>query len=368
MKKIIFTVTNDLSYDQRMIRICSSLSAAGYPVLLIGVKKSNSLPLQQREYEQKRLACLFTNGLGFYAEYNTRLFFYLLFKKSGAICAIDIDTILPVWLVTKLQNKKRVYDAHEYFSQQKEIITRPGIYKIWHWIERTLIPKFSKGYTVSNSIAVAFKDKYRVDYEVIRNIPFLKTQQKPLPAKERHILYQGAVNEARGLEFLIPAMKMINAKLLIYGDGNFIGQTKNLIEANNLQEKVLLKGKVLPEALECITSEAYIGINLVEYIGLNQYFSLANKFFDYIHHAVPQVTMNFPEYKSINDQFEIAVLINDLQIETITAAINTLLNDEVLYKRLQQNCIKAREELNWQHEEKKLAAFYNTIFNRSKQE
>ena len=71
-----------------MIRICSSLSAAGYPVLLIGVKESNSLPLQQREYEQKRLACLFTNGLGFYAEYNTRLFFYLFFKKSGAICAI----------------------------------------------------------------------------------------------------------------------------------------------------------------------------------------------------------------------------------------------------------------------------------------
>jgi glycosyltransferase involved in cell wall biosynthesis len=143
-----------------------------------------------------------------------------------------------------------------------------------------------------------------------------------------------------------------------------MGPVKELIQSNNLQDKVLLKGKLLPEELEQATDEAYIGINLVENTGFNQYYSLANKFFDYIHHAIPQVTMNFPEYKNINAQYEVAVLIDDLQIETITVAINTLLNDEVLYKRLQQNCTMARKELNWQHEEKKLIKFYNEIFDR----
>lgn len=368
MKTIIFTVTNDLSYDQRMIRICGSLCNAGYKVLLTGVKKKNSIPLQQRPFEQKRIGCFFTRGPGFYAEYNTRLFFFLLFKKSDILCCIDVDTMLPVWMVSKLRHKKRIYDAHEYFSQQKEIITRPGVYKIWHWIEKTFVPKFKMGYTVSNSIATEFNDRYGVNYDVIRNIPLLKTAPILSPAKEKIILYQGAVNQARGFEYLIPAMKTINSKLFIYGDGNFLEQTKNLIAVNNLQDKVLLRGKLLPEELEKITPEAYIGINFVEYTGLNQYFSLANKFFDYIQHGVPQVTMNFPEYKRINSEFEIAVLIDDLHIETITAAINSLLNDEDLYKRLQQNCLKAREALNWQHEEKKLAAFYNTIFNRSEQE
>ncbi len=364
MKTIIFTVTNDLSYDQRMIRICSSLSQAGYKVLLIGVKKRNSIPLQQRPFEQKRIGCFFTRGPGFYAEYNTRLFFSLLFKKSDILCCIDVDTILPVWMASKLKNIKRIYDAHEYFSQQKEIITRPGVYKIWHWIEKTFVPKFPKGYTVSNTIATEFYDRYGVNYDVIRNIPLLKTAPILSSAKEKIILYQGAVNESRGFEFLIPAMKTINSKLFIYGDGNFLEQTKNLIAANNLQDKVLLRGKLLPEELEKITPEAYIGINFVEYIGLNQYFSLANKFFDYIQHCVPQVTMNFPEYKRINNEFEVAVLINDLHIETITVAINSLLNDDNLYKRLQQNCLKAREELNWQNEEKKLIEFYHNNFNR----
>ena len=50
-----------------------------------------------------------------------------------------------------------------------------------------------------------------------------------------------------------------------------------------------------------------------------------------------------------------------LQTETLTTAINKLLNDEDLYNRLQQNCTKARQILNWQNEEKKLIAFYKNI-------
>ena len=185
-----------------------------------------------------------------------------------------------------------------------------------------------------------------------------------LTVKSKIILYQGAVNEARGLEFLIPAMKNIDATLHIYGDGNFMEPVKELISANNLTAKVLLKGKVLPEQLDAVTQGAYMGLNLVENTGLNQYYSLANKFFDYIHNGLPQVTMNFPEYKVVNDEFEVAVLIDDLKEETIATAINWLLNDKGTYDRLQQNCLKAREELNWQHEEKKLIAFYEYLFNR----
>jgi glycosyltransferase involved in cell wall biosynthesis len=347
-----------------MIRICGTLAEAGYEILLLGVKKRNSVPIRQRNYRQKRLNCLFSAGPGFYAEYNTRLFFFLLFHRAEAVCAIDIDTIMAVWLASVIRRTKRIYDAHEYFSQQKEIIARPGVYRVWHWIERNCIPKFKYGYTVSDSIATEFKNKYGANYAVIKNMPLLKTTAATSLSKEKNILYRGAVNEARGFEFLLPAMREINARLIIYGDGNFIEPVKELIRSNNLQDKVLLKGKLLPEELDQATDEAHIGINLVENTGFNQYYSLANKFFDYIHHAIPQVTMNFPEYKNINAQYEVAVLIDDLQIETITAAINTLLNDEVLYKQLQQNCTIARKELNWQHEEKKLITFYSEIFNR----
>ena len=361
MKQLLFTVTNDLAYDQRMIRICTSLSKAGYTVTLIGTKNKSSNPLPPKGYNQKRLTSWFRKGPLFYIEYNCRLLFFLLFTKADLLCAIDLDTIIPVWLVGSLKNKKRVYDAHEYFSQQKEIITRPAIYKIWYWIEKTFLPKFKNGYTVGHKIAASFKQLYNVEYEVIRNVPLLQQSAKINNRTDHHILYQGAVNEGRGLEYLIPAMKLVNANLLIYGNGNFMAQTKSLIENNNLGNKVFLKGKLLPEDLDVVTTQGYIGINLVENIGLNQYYSLANKFFDYIHHLVPQVTMDFPEYRVINDQYEIGVLLPDLKPGTIAAGINKLLADDVLYEKLYTNCILAREQLNWQQEEKKLLFFYNNL-------
>ena len=361
MPTIYFTVTTELSYDQRMIRICTSLANAGYDIMLVGRKKRNTASIIHQPFKQKRLSCWFEKGKLFYAEYNIRLFLFLVFKKMDAVCAIDLDTILPCYYISKIKNIKRIYDAHEYFSQQKEIITRPVIYKFWHSVEKKYLPKFQNGYTVGNYISTEFKKLYGVNYEVIRNIPLLK-EYSPHIQKEKIILYQGAVNEARGFEFLIPAMKNIDAVLHIYGDGNFIEQTKRLIETNNLQDKVLLKGRVLPEALAVITRNAYIGINLIENIGLNQFYSLANKFFDFIQNGIPQVTMNFPEYKNINEEFKVALLINDLALKSIEKAINDLLTDENLYKELQQNCLAARSKLNWQNEEIKLLAFYKNIF------
>jgi glycosyltransferase involved in cell wall biosynthesis len=391
MKKIFFTVTNDLTYDQRMNRICTSLAENGYEVILVGRKLSGSLPLRNEKYRQKRLRCWFNKGKLFYAEYNTRLFFYLLFQKMDAICAIDLDTILPCLKISQWKKVPRVYDAHELFTELKEVVSRPRIKKMWTGVEKHAVPKYEKGYTVSESIAEEFEKRYGVRYKTIRNVARLKpvegTRDKEssfaeasadkqgtgnmelraadsvqhLPSK--FILYQGAVNEARGFEYLIPAMKWIDAPLVVCGDGNFMEQLKELIRVHEMEHKVELKGMLPPAELWKIAQQAYMGIAVAENEGLNQYYALPNKFFDYIHAGLPQVTMSFPEYKKINKQFEVAILIDDLAPQRIAAAINNLLADDVIYGRLKQNCLKARQELNWQNEEKKLLAFYQSIFN-----
>lgn len=361
MPTIYLAVTTDLSFDQRMIRICGSLAKAGYEVVLVGRRKGNSVPLLPTPYRQKRLNCFFEKGKLFYAEYNARLFFYLLFKRMDVICAVDLDTILPCYYISKLKKIKRIFDAHEYFSEQKEIVTRPGIYKIWRWIEKKYMPRFKNGYTVSLSIARAFQEKYAVSYEVIRNLPLPKPDNNATATDKKIILYQGAINEARGLEYLIPAMKHIDAKLHLYGDGNFVMQANEIIRLNNLQRKVFINKQLLPEELDNITQQAYIGINLVENTGLNQYYSLANKFFDYMQHEIPQVSMNYPEYSGINKQYHIALLIDELNMPVVEKAITRLLTDERFYTELKYNCRKAKKELNWQEEEKKLLTFYRNI-------
>jgi len=362
VKKIIFTVTNDLSYDQRMQRICGSLTDAGYDVLLVGRKLKSSPPLSNKMYKQHRLGCCFKKGKSFYTEFNVRLFLFLLFKKVDCICAIDLDTILPCYYVSKYKGVKRVYDAHEYFSQLDEVVSRPAIYRFWHRIERKMIPQFKNGYTVCDSLAEEFKKNYGADYKVIRNVPVL-TELDKQERSQPVILYQGAVNKGRGLDKLAIAMTNVNAQLWICGNGNYMEEIRSVVQTNNLSGKIIFFGMMEPAVLKKKTSEAYIAINPFEKAGLNQYLSLSNKFFDYIHAAIPQVTMNYPEYRNINDQYKIAMLIDDLDPVSIAKAINKLLHDKELYLQLKNNCIRARTEFNWQKEKDKLLNFYKNLFN-----
>ncbi|TMI78884.1 MAG: glycosyltransferase, partial [Bacteroidetes bacterium] len=345
-----------------MKRICSSLSENGFDVVLVGRNRKHSLPVRNEKYKQKRLWCWFDKGKLFYIEFSLRLLFFLLFRKMNAICAIDLDTISPCLVISRLKNIPRIYDAHELFTGLKEVVTRPAIEKIWKRIEKNAVPKFKWGYTVSESIAEEFNRRYGVNYETIRNMPVLKPLDD-VTSIQKFILYQGAVNEARGFEYLIPAMKMVNYKLVICGDGNFMEQLKELIAKNDVQDRIELKGMLLPDDLWRVSQTATIGVAFPENTGINQYLALPNKFFDYIHAGLPQINVSFPEYKKLNDRYEVAVLVDDIDPKTIADSINNLMRNSVLLEQLKQNCVKTREILSWQNEEKKLIRFYKNILD-----
>lgn len=361
-KRIVCTVTNDLNYDQRMIRICTSLSAAGYDVLLVGRNKNNSPELIEKTFSQKRLNCIAQKGKWFYIEYNIRLFFFLLFVKTDCYTAIDLDTILPNLWASMLRGKKRVYDAHELFCEMEEIISRPRIYKLWKRIEKYAVPKFTQGYTIGQAYSSEFEKLYGHTYEIVRNATFLDEGNRPLAKKRKHIFYQGAVNEGRCFETLIPAMQYVNVPLIICGDGNFMDQAQAMVEEYKLEEKVIFKGYIPPSELKNYTKEAYVGITLFQETGESNYYSMCNRFFDYMHFCVPQITVNFPEYSKVNEVYEISVLVSDTKIETLAAAMNKVLADDAYHARLEANCYQARKEYCWQNEEVRLINFYKKLF------
>jgi glycosyltransferase involved in cell wall biosynthesis len=248
----------------------------------------------------------------------------------------------------------------------KEVVSRPAIYKIWKTVERSFVPAFRNGYTVGGQIAAEFEKMYGVRYEVIRNVPLLQppSQNSGQPSPSgRFILYQGAVNEGRCFETLIPAMREVDAQLVICGKGNFMDQARALVQDHGLEGKVTFKGPLRPEELRQLTQTAWCGVTLFENKGMSNYYSLANRFFDYMHAGIPQVAMNYPAYKEINNLHAIAVLIDKPDVRQVAASLNSLLNNMDLYETLQSNCRKASGYFNWQEEEKKLIRLYQKIFN-----
>jgi glycosyltransferase involved in cell wall biosynthesis len=361
VKHILCTVTNDLVFDQRMIRICTSLQKSGYEVCFVGRKLVSSKPLIDHEFQQHRIKCWFTTGVLFYLEYNLRLFSYFVSAKPDIINSADIDTVVGAWLYQKLTKFKWVFDGHEHFTEVPEVTNRPLIKWIWSQIEALVFKKADVFYTVSASIAEIFQKKYKKNVEVIRNVPLLRYKNvvKPLSdfSEKGFFIYQGALNEGRCIDLFIKAMHQVDGHLVLVGEGDLSDQLRLLVKAEKLEDRVTFKGKVHPQDLRHITQNALMGLNVLENKGLSYYYSLSNKCFDYVHAHVPSISSKFPEYVRLNEQFEVMVL-TEPTLEGVVASIKKLLSNEALYLRLQENCKKAATEWSWEREEIKLLAQY----------
>ena len=157
---MLFSVSNDLVTDQRVSRVYRTLKELDYDILMIGRAKGAKQDL--KEGDIKRMKLLFHKGFLFYAEFNIRLFFVLLFAKKDILYANDLDTLLPNYLVSRLQGKELIFDSHELFSEVPEIQHKKFVKWFWLRIERSIIPRLKKIITVSDSIKKHYEDLYNV--------------------------------------------------------------------------------------------------------------------------------------------------------------------------------------------------------------
>lgn len=361
-KKIYIAVTNDLVTDNRVHKVALSLLKSGADITLLGRIKRDS-PAINRTYNTKRFKLIFTRGPLFYFEYNLHLFIFLLFHKFDIIVSNDLDTLGASFCASKIKNKKLVYDSHEYFTEVPELYNRNFQKKVWMFIENLILPRVKYCYTVSNSIADTYNTKYGINMKVVRNVPYrnLNIQANFKDNEIKTILYQGSLNIGRGLEHLIDAMEFLdNARLVIIGDGDITKELSNQISKKNLQEKVTLKGQIPFEELVLETQKANLGIALEENLGLNYYYALPNKLFDYIQSRVPVLVSPFPEMQKIVNQYEIGTVYDHKSPELLAKKIQEIFDLKNRYQKWKENTEKAAEELCWENEEKILIQIYSS--------
>jgi glycosyltransferase involved in cell wall biosynthesis len=353
-QKIIVSVTNDLSTDQRVDKICNTLMELNFDVILVGRVLPNSIRVK-RIYQIRRFKLWFNKGALFYANYNIRLFFFLLFTKTEVLWSNDLDTLCANYLVSILKNKKLIFDSHEYFTEVPELVDRPKVQKFWKRIERFILPKLKHALTVSPSIAELYKNEYGINVKLLRNVPPLNKHNVVVEnikvEGKRILIYQGAINVNRGIEYMIESMKNIeDAMLYIIGYGDISSKISELIASLRLEEKVVMLGEVPLEKLHGYTEQADLGLSLEEDKGLNYRFALPNKLFNYIQAGLPVLVSYLPEMKDLVNQYEVGDVIEKHNAKHIAEKINSMLNNKKQMQIWSENSKKAALELNWDKE------------------
>lgn len=386
-RRIILSVTNDLVTDQRVHRSCTALSEAGYDVTLVGRRLPDSGPVE-RPYKTVRMRLLFRKKAVFYAEYNLRLFLRLLFSPTDAFYANDTDSLPANYLAAVLRRKPLFFDAHEMFPEVPELVGRPKVKLFWTRIEDRIFPRLSRPHraavTVCQSIADIYRKRYGLNMRVVRNVPmsFPKYNDAAsqilasLPQDKRILLYQGAVNVGRGIEWIMAAMPYLpECHLVIAGVGDTYLQLKAEAAKQGLKNITFL-GRVEPATLHGLTAAASLGLSLLENRGLNYYYSLPNRIADFVQSEVPVLATDFPEIRRVVETYGIGTLVEPAPFDVATqhstppdpqrmAQIirDTLAEwDSLNLDERHRRFALAAADLTWENDKKTLLSQVDTIF------
>jgi glycosyltransferase involved in cell wall biosynthesis len=361
LKRAIVSVINDLVTDQQVHRHCLTLQGLGFDVLLIGRSLRDSPEVGQRPYRTHRMWLPFQTGPLFYASYNIALLWQLLFRRADLLLSNDLDTLPANFIASKMKGCSLVYDSHEYFTEVPELVARPRTKAIWERIEQMLVPRVRHAFTVSPAIAEAYRAKYGVQFQVVRNLPVLEEIETVTPASPPVILYQGAVNMGRGIDLAIRAMQHLDgAVLTIAGSGDVLGEMKSLAQELSLTDRVQFLGRLPFAELRTVTRSASIGISLEEDLGLNYRFALPNKLFDYLHAGIPVLTSDLPAMREVVETHGIGQVLHGRDPKALAKQLQAML-DERKQAAWRTNCLSAAKQLNWQLEQQTLARTFTAI-------
>ncbi|HMH23819.1 MAG TPA: glycosyltransferase [Puia sp.] len=388
-KRIVVTVISDLVTDQRVHKVCRTLHEHGYEVLLIGARRRGSLPLNTRSYKARRIRVLFQKKVFFYAEFNLRLFFLLLFTPADIFLGNDLDVMAATYLASKIRRRPVVYDTHEYYMGMPELNGKPFIKKVWGAIEAWIFPRLRYVYTICDSFCELYKKDYGKELKAVRNVPYLdsgapspqthRPDSSPstpessvlaaidskIPRYKHILLFQGAgINPERGVEELVLAMRYLDPvqfHLLIIGGGDIFDVIKEMVSREDLGDRITIFPKVPFEVLRHITRQAHLGLSLDKPTNINHIYGLPNKIFDYLHSGVPILVSRLVELEKIVNEYQVGTFIENHEPRYIASCIREVFDDPERLLQWRKNSERVRRELNWEKESRIVLEIFEQV-------
>lgn len=298
---------------------------------------------------------------------NIRFFLEAFKQNSGIYHANDLNTLVPVYLASRLRGAKLIYDAHEVSTDRVGWKNK----RYWEWIEKKIMNRADATITTNYTRAAYFRDRYHIPLPyIVKNVPpyeeIMKTHilhdQLKLDYSIPIVLYQGGLQADRGLENMIQLIPLVeSAHFVFIGDGRLKQNLILMAEEIGVTDRTHFLGAIPNSDLLTYTSSATIGLQLLLNTCFNHYSACSNKLHEYIMAGIPVVGSDLPEIRRVIEDTETGILVNPDDIQEIAASINKLLTSEALYKKYSENTKTAALKHRWENEEQALLEAYQIL-------
>ncbi|WP_077046227.1 glycosyltransferase family 4 protein [Pseudomonas sp. KK4] len=288
--------------------------------------------------------------------------------RADVVHAHDVNTLPTAWLAAKVSGARVVYDAHEISTSREGYNSFRRLVGV---VEKYLMPRVQGTITTTDARAKFFARAYGIPRPVVlQNRPRLTFTQssqrirKQLGLSEAWpiILYQGGLQQGRGLERLVRTAALVpEAYFVFIGGGRLTQPLTTLSQELALADRVHFIPTVSLADLPDYTASADIGVQPIENTCLNHFTTDSNKLFEYLIAGLPVVATDFPEIRRIVRAHEVGLLVREGDDQMLADALKSLVNDSSLRSRLANNSKSASMSLNWEDQEALLIDLYHRV-------
>lgn len=354
-------------YDTRiLLKMCRSLAAAGHGVTLVVADGRG-----EEEKDGVRILDVGKpNGRRDRMVAATRRVLRQALALDADVYHLHDPELLPAGLALKRDGKRVIFDAHE--DLPKQILSKPYL----HPLLRRSISALAGGFErftcrrLDTVVAAtpAIRDKFTslgINATDINNFPVLGELEAQVPwsKKATEVCYVGGIFATRGIREIVAAVAMSDVRLNLGGsfsEADVSAEVRTMPGWRNVNELGFLSRAGVQDVLASSIAGLVTLHPTPAYLD-----SLPVKMFEYMSAGLPVIASHFPLWREIIEGNECGICVDPLAPAAIAAAIDRLVENPDLARRMGENGRRAvHERYNWGIEEKKLIGLYRELLSR----
>jgi glycosyltransferase involved in cell wall biosynthesis len=282
----------------------------------------------------------------------------------------DLNTLaVGVRCKRKRSGTRLVYDSHELATERSRMTPRQQRKAIRQ--ERRGLRHVDEGIWTTRSRAQHVVDLHGIPFPtLVRNVPELLEVEEgwdlhetlEIPRNQRILLYQGSIQEFRGVDESIEAVTMLDdCTLVVIGYGYYRPTLEERVRERGLTDRVKFFGPIPNDELLYYTASADVGMCVIRGDSLSYRWSLPNKLFEYMMAGIPVIASDFEEMGRVVIEAGVGTVCDPADPVSIANAVRAIVDDPQAADRYRNATRDAITRYNWQVEQQVLIDLYDRL-------